>query len=396
MYRNYFQNRRFRLVLLSLLLLLLPLLLWLRSCTEDEPPPVTPDTREPIGTLSGERLAWSGLPGWERDRQQEAWPALLKNCRVMHKKPHWDRICQAAATLPAPDQATARQFFEQNFIPYRLFSQEGREQGFMTGYYEPLLMGSYTRDERFRYPLYAPPKDMLTVELDSLFPELKGKRVRGRLDGNRVIPYYPRAEIEVTDSPLAGQEILWVDNHADTFFLQVQGSGRAQLPDGRIIGVGYANQNGQPYVAIGKTLMDWGEVEPGKVNLFVLREWLRNHPDRAQALMNTNPSYVFFNLRDEVADGPTGSLNVPLTAERSIAIDRKAIELGSLMYVDSTYPIGDKAPLQKLVFAQDTGGAIRGDLRADFFFGTGEQAEQWAGTMKQDTRFYLLKPKVQQ
>ncbi|HPQ95520.1 MAG: murein transglycosylase A [Thiothrix sp.] len=393
MYRDYFQNRSFRFILLFLLFLL-PLSLWLRNCHKDRPPAVTPGLREPIGALSGEMLDWADLPGWNRDRQQEAWPALLKNCRVMHKKPLWGRICQQAETLPAPpDQAGARRFFEENFTPYRLFSQEGRDQGFMTGYYEPLLMGSYTRDERFKYPLYGPPRDMLTVELDSLFPELKGKRVRGRLDGNRVIPYYSRAEIEVPDSPLAGQEILWVDDHAATFFLQVQGSGRVQLPDGKVIGAGYANQNGQPYVAIGKTLMDWGEVEPGKVNLFVLREWLKNHPDRAQALMNTNPSYVFFSLRENVEDGPTGSLNVPLTAERSIAIDRKAIELGSLLFVDSRYPAGDKAPLQKLVFAQDTGGAIRGDLRADFFFGTGEQAEKWAGTMKQDTHFYFLKPK---
>lgn len=365
----------------------LALALGLSGCdlwnTPPKPEPETPKV-----------LTWADISGWEQDAHEQAWPALLNNCQAMLKKNelNWVAICQQAQTM-SPDRATAKAFFEQHFQPEQLVSSEGKTTGFMTGYYEPLLMASYTPDERFKYPLYKTPADLLTIDLGSLYPELKDKRVRGRLEGNRVVPYYDRAIIEGATQPLAGNEILWADHRDDVFFLHIQGSGRAQLPDGSVIGVGYDNQNGHKYLPIGKVLIERKLVDRQHMNMFTLREWLDTHPDQAEEILNLNPSYVFFKLRTDVASGPIGSLNVPLVAERSVAVDPKTIPLGTLLWVDSHYP-DSKTPLQKLVFAQDTGGAITGELRADFFYGTGEQAEQWAGRMKQDTQFYKLIPKL--
>lgn len=368
---------------LKQLALLCILLGFLSACTDDEEPAEQPQSANP---------QWSELPGWQDDRHSEAWPALINNCRVMPKKSAaWQPICAEAATLTNPDDQTAKQFFEKHFQPKQLFAADGNPTGFFTGYYEPLLHGSFERDEKYKYPLYKTPEELLIVDLASLFPELKGKRVRGRVVGNKVVPFYDRAAIDSAEAPLKGQEILWVDDRDEAFFLQIQGSGRVKLPDGKIIGVGYANQNGHPYVSIGKRLIESGKSSRQHMNLFTLKDWLRENDDEAQALLNENPSYVFFNLRKDVEAGPRGSLNVPLVAERSIAVDRKQISLGSALWVVTRYP--DESPLRKLVFAQDTGGAIRGELRGDFFFGTGEQAEYHAGRMKQDSAFYLLEPK---
>lgn len=363
----------------------------LSACDDQK---TTPLSAKPPSPITSEALTWDQLPGWNQDQAQEVWPALLNNCLVMAKKEFfWETICQAAQAHPASDAASARLFFEHYFTPYQLFGENLKAEGLLTGYYEPLLQGSFTPNERFQYPLYSPPKDMLTIELAELYPELKDKRVRGRLvENSRVVPYYDRATIDGATKPLAGQEIIWVDNKEDLFFLHIQGSGRVQLPDGKVVGVAYANQNGLPYVAIGKRLQEWGKLKAGTINMFSIKQWLSDNPNEADKLLNENPSYVFFNLRENIEQGPVGSLGVPLTAGRSLAVDRKVIDLGSLMWIDTTYPDTNQ-PLQRLMFAQDTGGAIKGDLRGDFFFGTGQQAETWAGHMKQKTRFYILQPK---
>lgn len=363
----------------------------LTACQDQAPTPTLP---KPHAPMIGEALTWEQVPGWNLDQAQEAWPALFSNCLAMAKKEAtWEAICQAAQAKPATDAASARAFFEQFFTPYQLFGENLKPEGLLTGYYEPLLQGSFEPSERFQYPIYRPPQDMLTIELAGLFPELKDKRVRGRLvEANRVVAYYDRATIDGPTKPLAGQEIVWVDNKEDLFFLHIQGSGRIQLPDGKVIGVAYANQNGLPYVAIGKRLQEWGKLQAGTINMFSIKQWIRDNPTEADKLLNENPSYVFFSLRENLDQGPVGSLGVPLTAGRSLAVDRKVIDLGSLMWVDTTYP-DTQQPLQRLMFAQDTGGAIKGDLRGDFFFGTGQQAETWAGHMKQKMRLYILKPK---
>lgn len=337
----------------------------------------------------GKPVAYSRLPGWSSDRHAQAWPALLQSCLRRGGEPDWAALCSAAQAAPAPDDAGARRFFETWFQPHLLHAQDGGREGLITGYYVPVLEGSRTQTPRFRYPVYERPPDLLTVDLGALYPELRGKRVRGRLDGARVVPYYSRAEIE--QQALQASVLAWVDDPVALFFLQVQGSGRIRLRDGSLLHVGYADQNGHPYVAVGRCLVERGALKLEDVNLASIRSWLQAHPDQADAMLRCNPSYVFFTAR-EGNGAAVGALNVPLTARRSAAVDPSYIPLGAPLWVDTTLP-GDDAPYRRLMLAQDTGGAIRGPVRADLFWGEGEEAERMAGMMKQRGRLYLLLPR---
>ncbi len=341
----------------------------------------------------GPEVAWSRLPGWESDHQSETWQALLNGCvKLPGRDPAWVTICEAAQALPPnPDDSDVRKFFEQRFRAHEMIGPGGHSEGLITGYYEPVLYGSLTRDARFRYPLYRRPDNLVTVDLGALYPELQGKPIRGRLDGNRVIPYYSRDQISDSSAPLQGQELLWVDDPVALFMLQIQGSGLVRLTDGSMIAVGYADQNGYPYRAVGRSLVQMGALKPQDVTLQSIRAWLRDHPGQAEAVLNSNPSYVFFRLRDASLDGPLGSLQVPLTPERSVAVDPAYIPLGAPIWIDTTLP-GSTSPYRRLVMAQDTGGAIKGQVRADLFFGRGDAAEQLAGEMKQPGRLYVLLP----
>lgn len=341
----------------------------------------------------GKTIAFSKLAGWQQDKHAQAWLAWRKSCQKLGKKSNWVTVCDAANVIDNPTDQQAKEFFETYFNAHILIGQKGRREGLITGYYEPLLKGSWQKNKRFRFPLYRTPEDLLIVDLGKLYPALKGKRVRGRLQGNKVIPYFSRGQIDGDTQPLNGQELLWVDDIDAAFFLQIQGSGRVRMQDGSIVGVGYANQNGHAYVSIGKRLIQMGELKREDVNLFSIKSWLKQNPNRAQDLFNENPSYVFFALRKDAKTGPMGSLNVPLTAERSLAIDPKFIDLGAPIWLNTSYPDDDKKKLQRLVMAQDTGGAIKGQLRADLFWGEGARAEQMAGNMKQRGELYILLPK---
>lgn len=342
----------------------------------------------------GKPVEWDNLPGWSKDSHAEAWPALLNSCKALADKPHWQTICSKVSAIPEPDNSQARAFFEQMFVAHSVGGKNPGHQGLITGYYEPLLHGSETPSQRYRYPLYQRPDSLLIVDLGDRFPQLKSQRLRGRLVGNRVIPYFTRADIENDHGLLEGNELLWLDSQTDLFFLHIQGSGRVRLDDGRMVGVGYSDQNGQPYRAIGKILVERGELAMEDVTLFSIKNWLRENPDQAGEIMNANPSYVFFVLRDKAGDGPVGSMNVPLTAERSIAIDPELVSLGVPVWLASHYPGEPENAMQKLVFAQDTGGAIKGNLRADFFWGHGREAEQAAGTMKSPGQLWVLLPRT--
>jgi membrane-bound lytic murein transglycosylase A len=307
----------------------------------------------------------------------------------------WGNICSDAQQQNVPTAAAARAFFEARFTPYSLIdvqSDGSNSPGLITGYYEPLLQGSRKRSKTFNVPLYAPPDDMLTIDLGDVYPELKGKRLRGRVQGRKVVPYFERAEI-AAKPVLRGHELVWVDDAVDAFFLEVQGSGRIQLRDGKMVRITYADQNGQPYRAIGRYLADIGAIPLELVSLQSIRQWIKDNPKRTQEVLNANPSVVFFR-EERIQDpsvGPTGTLGVPLTAERSIAVDPQYLPLGAPVFIATKYPDSD-VPLQRLVIAQDTGGAIRGLVRADLFWGFGTTAEQSAGKMKQPARMWLLWP----
>lgn len=317
----------------------------------------------------------------------------MQDCqRLPGRDAAWAAICRAAAILPAaPDAAQARQFFEQHFRAHEMIGPGDHRRGLITGYYEPILNGSLVRTARFRYPLYRRPDNLVRIDLGSLYPDLRGKMLRGRLDGNRVIPYYSRSQITDSADPLRGQELLWVDNPVALFMLQVQGSGLVRLPDGSLLAVGYADQNGYPYVAIGQSLVQMRALKPGDVSLQTISQWLHDHPNEAESVLDSNPSYVFFRLHCASSSGPKGALQVPLTPQSSIAVDPAYIPLGMPVWLDTTLSQGGK-PYQRLMLAQDTGGAIKGPVRADIFFGRGQRAEQLAGSMKERGRLYVLLP----
>lgn len=351
-------------------------------------------------------MSWDALPGWLDDRTQEVWPALLVGCAALANgnasaaSSLWQEACGAAAGVQSTDATAVRTFFEQYFSPYAVTSADGRDTGLVTGYYEPLLMGSRAPTGSFRVPLYAPPEDLLTIDLTELYPELKDKRLRGRVVGRRVIPYWARADIEAGRAMTRGRELVYVEDPVEAFFLQIQGSGRIALADGSVMRVGYADQNGQPYRAIGWVLADRGEIPLERTSMQNIREWGQRNPEKLTGILDANPSYVFFRevpppvagTLEAAIDGPIGSLGVPLLARRTIAADTRAIPLGAPVYLATTYPSTDR-PLQRLMMTQDTGGAIRGAVRADFFWGFGDDAGREAGRMRQEGRMWLLWPK---
>ncbi|MFM9970952.1 MAG: murein transglycosylase A [Burkholderiales bacterium] len=281
-------------------------------------------------------------------------------------------------------------------VPWRIATAEGNTQGLVTGYYEPLLRGSRTRQGAFQIPLYSAPDDLLTIDLSAINPELRNMRLRGRIEGRRVVPYFSRAEIDAGTAPLKGKELVWVDDVIEAFFLQIQGSGRIQFNNGDTLRLGYADQNGHPYISIGRVLIEQGELRSSDASMQGIQAWARANPSRLAELLAQNPSYVFFReLPRSSSDpnlGPPGALGVALTPQRSIAVDPRFIPLGAPIYLATTRPNKDE-PLNRLVFAQDTGGAIRGAVRADYFWGFGAAAGAEAGRMRQQGRLWLLWPK---
>lgn len=301
-------------------------------------------------------------------------------------------MCELGSYLPAiPATASVRQFFEANFTPWRSVDANGSDTGLITGYYEPLIKGSRTRSAQTPWPIHAPPDDMLTIDLASVYPELKSMRLRGRLVGNKVVPYWSRGELEQRQDQLPAKVLLWAADPIDLFFLQVQGSGRIELSDGRQVRIGYADQNGHPYQSIGRWLVAKGELALEKASMEGIKQWARDNPARLSEMLNSNPSYVFFRELPSNTSGPLGALGVPVSEGRSLAIDPAHIPLGAPVFLATTWPLSNQ-PLNRLMLAQDTGGAIKGPVRADFFWGFGPQAGAQAGKMRQEGRLWVLLP----
>jgi len=342
----------------------------------------------PLFTVS----KWEMLPDWQTIDLALSHSAFLQSCRVLKNKPHWQEACVQAEQMGVSDNATLHAFYEEWFTPYQVHNPDGSEQGMITGYYEPLLKGSRSKTPRFQYPLYAAPNDLLSIDLGGVYPQLKDLRLRGRLQGKRIVPYYNRAEIDAGAGEITGNELFWVENEIELFFLHIQGSGRIELPDGKQVKVGYADQNGHPYQSIGKRLVETGELKLEEASMQGIKGWAEKNPDKIVTLLEHNPSYVFLRELPDSLSAPLGALGVPLTNEYSIAVDRTTIPLGAPVFLATTYP-NDSAPLNRLMLAQDTGGAIKGAVRADFFWGFGESAGAQAGKMKQQGRMWVLFPK---
>ncbi|HYB11112.1 MAG TPA: MltA domain-containing protein, partial [Alphaproteobacteria bacterium] len=273
--------------------------------------------------------------------------------------------------------------------PFRA-GNNGSADGLFTGYYEPELQGSRQAGGRFTVPLYGRPDDLVTVDLGEFDDSLKGKHVAGHVSGGALKPYATRAEIEAGAIAGKARELFWVDDPVELFFLQIQGSGRVILEDGTVVRVGYVAQNGRSYRSIGKILVDRGDMPLEAVNLQSLKEWLRAHPSEAKSLMDQNASYVFF--REMSGDGPKGAEGVALTPGRSLAVDPKFVSYGVPIWLDIESPKKGER-IQRLVVAQDTGGAIKGPVRGDLFWGFGSEAEAMAGVMRSQGSYYLFLPR---
>ena len=364
----------------------------LAACV-NAPPPATPPA--PSAKLALAPVAFGNLPGWAEDNLAEALPALKASCvKLAALTPDaalgpggiaghgrdWIAPCREAAELPADDGA-ARAFFERNFQAYRLADAATGDRAFLTGYFQPKVPGAQAPRPGFAVPLYRQPDDLVEAPV--------GEATAGRLVDGKLQPYYSRAEIDAGALAGRGLELVWLADPIDAFFISIQGSALVSLTEGGVMAIGVAGTNGRPYVAIGRGLVARGQIPADKVSLQTIRAWLRAHPGEARSVMESNPRYIFF--REIAAGGPVGSAGVALTAGRSLAVDPAFLPMGAPIFIDSSDAHG--RPLRRLALAQDSGGAIKGPLRADFYWGAGAAAEAEAGAMQSPGRLYLLLPR---
>ncbi len=350
----------------------------------------TPSTRGSVYRYSGSAptsynssiasfrsVSWQDLPGWQEDDLTQAWPAWLKSCDALRKRNsdvNWRQVCSQANGVSDKDKQVIRQYFEANFQVYEVRnSATGNESGLITGYYEPVMNGSQTRTAKYTVPLYGLPNAWKVSKPN---------------------PAPTRAEL-MGSGALKGSELAWVQDPVAAAFMQIQGSGKIRLEDGRVLRLGYAGTNDQPFKSFAQWLLDRKEITRGEASMQGISAWAKRNPGRVEEMLNANPRFVFFKElpSDVSADlGPNGALGVPLTAERSIAIDLKAMPLGAPVFLSTSKPLTTQT-LQKLVMAQDTGKAIVGGVRADYYWGSGDFAGELAGRMKQDGKMWLLLPR---
>jgi membrane-bound lytic murein transglycosylase A len=286
------------------------------------------------------------------------------------------RTCKRVENLGPYCEVNSFEDLKKSFIPVKIASK-----GTMTGYYEPTLKGSKTRSERYNYPLYGVPKDLIQIELGEIYPELKNYRLRGRVVGNKVVAYPSHEAIDrgEIDAPV----LVYVDSRVDAFFLHIQGSGKVILEEGGVLNLGYANQNGHPYRAIGRIMKERGYLS--EVSMQTIRTFLYENPKKQDEILYTNPSYVFFESRNQ---GATGASGVQLIADASVAVDKRYIPLGMPLLIQTQNEF-----ISPWVVAQDVGGAIKGEARLDYFFGGGEEAAKKAGQLYTPVEVLLILPR---
>lgn len=328
------------------------------------------------------KTSWDQLNGFYKDNFKLSLEVFKKDCQRAKRYQNLKEVCENSQNA-----TSGKEFFTENFTPYQLISESKDETGLITGYYEPLLFGSLTKTDKYKYPIYKTPSNLLTIDLSSVYPELKKYRLRGKVVGNKVIPYSSREELEENEKKFL-KPICYVDNKIDLFFLQIQGSGKVKLENGTLLNIGYAQQNGRAYYAVGRKLIKEGYIKKENISLQTIKTWLEQNPQKIDEILNLNDSYVFFRNSTKSA---TGSLGVELVANRNLAVDRSYIPLGFPVFINTTDPITNEK-IDQLMVAADTGGAIKGEIRADFFFGNSKDAEQKAGKMKQKGKLYILIP----
>ena len=360
-----------------------------------------PDTRF-------EPLAFDQLAGWGEDDLGAAFDAFLASCRPLAARKFGRRrsvnpierplaaICREALVLGPATSQEARAFFEARFRPVRI-APLGEPQGFLTGYYEPIVQGSRVPTGEFKTPIYRRPPDLVAEAKRRAAGALPNKGAVWRMVKGERVPYLDRAEIENGGLDGKGLEIVYLRNPVDAFFIQIQGSARVRLEDGEVIRLNYDAHNGFPYTPVGAVLANRGEIPREEMSMDRIRQWMLAHPDAAAEVRQQNRSFVFFRIADlEAHEEAVGAQGIPLTAGRSIAVDRKLHVYGTPLWIDATLPLtGDNAqdPFHRLMIAQDTGSAIVGPARGDLFFGAGDEAGRIAGRIKNPARFVMLLPR---
>ncbi len=377
-------------------------LLVLAACGEDEEalePAAEPAVRYTPAPVTK-------LPGWDSDAVSAALPAWQHSCRRLAMRPpetpvgpldknvtgtagDWQPLCTEILSLPDGDDAGLRAFIGANFTA--LFVDNGpNEKGLFTGYYEPVITVLRERTDDYAEPIYALPRDHVSVRLGDFDPALKGKSIVGRVEAGSLRPYHNRGEIDAGAITDQAEVLYWARDPLDLFILQVQGSGVAEQPDGSRWRIGFAGHNGHAYGSLGRHLIETGELGPGRASWGDIRAWLEAHPDKAREALAVNARYIFFRAIEGA--GPMGAAGVPLTAGRSLAVDTDNVPLNVPVWLDAEDPDGGR--LQRLMLAQDVGSAIKGVVRGDFYWGTGDAALAKAGRMKSAGRYWILLPKA--
>lgn len=364
---------------------------------QKETVPPTPESQDFVaGDVRLSPSQFADLPATRDEDWEQALKAFQVSCTTMQHHSLWREACRNAQGMP---QGLARAFFEGNFELWKVSARDSQsgffiDKGLMTGYFEPILRASRVRHGIYQYPIYGVPDDLITVELDSIHPQLKGLRLRGKLQGRKLVPYDDRKGIASRKDLEKKHVICWADDPVEAFFLQIQGSGRVLLDNGSLLRIGYADQNGHPYRSLGAWLIENAGLTRDEMSMQRIKQWVRDNPQRRQELLNANPNFVFFAEREGYSDdqGPVGAQGVPLTPLASVAVDRRYWKLG-VPFVTVASQSMPAMQFARPVIAQDTGGAIKGVLRFDYFWGLGNEAGNRAGSQKSDVSAWVMVPK---
>ena len=348
------------------------------GCSQKEP--LKLQTLPKISKAKVKQVGLKEINGFFEDDLEYAFEVFKKDCKRAKRFKLLKQTCQKAENF-----TNASQFFSENFIAYELYNTNGTNTGTITGYYEPMLKGSKTKSDIYKFPIYKTPDDMLMIDLTKAYPELKKYRLRGKLVNGKIVAYDDRESLNKREDL---EPICFVDDRIDLFFLQIQGSGKVQLDTGEIINVGYANQNGHKYKGIGGILLKEGVLKGYGASMQGIKAYLSDNPQRIDEILYKNKSYIFFTQRKQ---GATGALGSELTAGRNLAVDRRYIPLGLPVFINTKSSVTQKN-INRLMVAADVGGAIKGEIRADFFFGSGRDAEIEAGGMKEKGKLTILVP----